>query len=194
MKIKTMLLCLLITLALASGATAQEKQAAEDYTKHPGYVDFNIFEIFGDAEPKVEVSLKQPMLNLVSEFTKEDDPELFNMLSKLAVVRVFVFDADEQFTRKFESESSKTIKSLDRKGWEQVVRVREDEDHVFVYLKPSTKYDFIEGIVLLAIEEGDEAVFVNIAGEIRPDDVSALGHHFGIAGLEGFQSHKKDKD
>lgn len=194
MKFKTLVVCLIVTMALVSTTAAEKKQSAEDYTDHPGYVDFNLFEIFGDTEAKVEVSLKQPMLKLVSEFTKNDDPELFNMMSKLAIVRVYVFEADKKFTDKFDAESSKTIKMLTQKGWERVVRVREDDEHVYVYLKPSSKYDFIEGIVVLAIEDGDEAVFVNIAGEIRPEDISALGHHFGIDDLDGINTHKKDKD
>ena len=194
MKFKILVLCLILTIALVSTATAEKKRSTEDYTKHPGYVDFNLIEIFGDTEAKVEVSLKQPMLKLVSEFTKNEDPELFNILGKLAVVRVFVFEADDKFTDKFDNQSSKTIKMLDNKGWERVVRVREDNEHVYVYLKPSTKYDFIEGIVVLAIEDGDEAVFVNIAGEIHPDDVSTLGHHFGIDDLDGISTHTHDED
>lgn len=195
MKIKILALCLILMFALVSAVAAEKKKSDEDYINHPGYVDFNLIEIFGDAEAKVEVSLKQPMLKLVSEFTKNEDPELFGMMNKLAIVRVYVFEADNKFTDKFDAESSKTIKMLTNKGWERVVRVRDDDEHVYVYLKPSTQYDFIEGIVVLAVENGEEAVFVNIAGEIRPEDIGKLGHHFGIDDLEGIDTHsKKNKD
>jgi hypothetical protein len=195
MRIKTAGICMLVLIAFASTVFAGDRKGKmEDYTKHPGYVDFNVMEIFGDKEPKVEVSLKQPMLKLVSEFTKNEDPELFNMLGKLAVVRVYVFEADEKFTKKFDDESSKAIKILDGKGWERVVRVSEDDELVYIYLKPSKDYDFIEGIVVLAIEEDGEAVFVNIAGEIHPDDINSLGEHFGIEELDGIPMRKKDKD
>jgi hypothetical protein len=197
MKFKTIAVCCIVAIAaivLASTVSAEKKQSSEDYTNHPGYVDFNMLDIFGDKEAKVEVSLKQPMLKLVSEYTKNDDPELFDMLNKLAVVRVYVFDADENVTSKFDTESSKMVKMLTQKGWERVVRVRDNDDHVYVYLKPSSNYDYIEGIVVLAVDKGDEAVFVNIAGEIRPEDVSSLGHHFGINDLEGINTQKKQKD
>ena len=196
MKARIFALFLVVLIAFAASAQAERARGDEDYTKHPGYVDFDLMDVFGQKEAKVEVSLKQPMLKLVSEFTKGEDPELYDMLAKLAVVRVYVFEADDQTTEKFDAESSKITRMLDGKGWERVVRVRDEDEHVFVYLKPSKGYDFIEGIVVFAIDDEDEAVFVNIAGEINPDDVSSLGEHFGISDLDGIDthSHKKDKD
>jgi hypothetical protein len=187
-KLKTIIMCVLLTLAVVATVAAKDRKAAkEDYTKHPGYVDFNALDVFADEDAKVEVYLKQPMLKLLSEFAKHEDPELFEMFAKLKLVRVQVFEVTPELAEKFEAESSKTIKALDKKGWERVVRVREDDQRVYIYLKPSDDYEMIQGIVVIAMEYDDEAVFVNIVGDIHPDDIGRLSHYFGIEELDSIR-------
>ena len=187
MKFKTIFLCALLVLAVAVTATAKDKAKATDYTKHPGYVDFNALEIFGEQEATIEVYLKQPMLNLLRKFIKDEDPELYDIFGKLQLVRVQVFDVTSDLAVKFDTESAKTVKILDEKGWEKIVRVSEDTQRVFVYLKPSEDYELIQGIVVIAMEDFDEAVFVNIVGDIHPDDISKLGGHFGVNELDSIR-------
>ena len=187
MRVKTVLLCVLLTMAIAVSATAKDKKKAQDYTKHPGYVNFDALKIFDDQDAKIEVYLKQPMLNLVSKFIEHEDPDLFETLRSLQLVRVQVFDVTREMATKFDAESEKTVKALDEKGWERIVRVREDDERVFVYLKPSDEYEWIQGIVVLAMEDFDEAVFVNIVGDIRPEDISKLGGHFGVEELDSIR-------
>jgi hypothetical protein len=195
MKWKIILLCVLLTIGLAATTAAKDqkkdKKQTEDFTKHPGYVDFDALKIFEDEDAKVEVYLKQPMLKLLSEFGKHEDPEMFDLFSRLYLVRVQVFESTRALTEKFDAESSKTIKELDRRGWERVVRVREDEERVYVYLKPSEDYEYIQGIVVIAIEDFDEAVFVNIVGDIRPDDIGKLSSHFDIEELDSIRYEVK---
>jgi hypothetical protein len=192
MKFKTILLCVLLTLALAATAAAKDKKGKEDYTKHPGYVDFDALDIFSEEDAKIEVYLKQPMLELLRQFLKHEDPELYEIFGKLKLVRVQVFDATRDLALKFEMETDKTIKALDEKGWERIVRVRQEEERVFVYLKPSDNYEWIQGIVVLAIEDFDEAVFVNIVGDILPEDVHRLGEHFDVEELDSIR-HQVEK-
>ncbi len=187
MNLKTIFLCALLVLAVAVTATAKDKDKATDYTKHPGYVDFNALEIFGEQEATIEVYLKQPMLNLLRKFIKDEDPELYDIFGKLQLVRVQVFDVTSDLATKFDAESAKTVKILDEKGWEKIVRVFEDDQRVFVYLKPSEDYELIQGIVVIAMEGFEEAVFVNIVGDIHPDDISKLGGHFGVDELDSIR-------
>jgi hypothetical protein len=184
MKTKIMLLFSIIMIALASQAfSTEEKAKEEDFTKHPGYVDFDVLKIFGDRQPKVEVSLRQPMLKMASKITEKDNPELFKALEKLSLIRVYVFDADSEFVKKFNTESAKTIKKLDNTGWERVVSVHEDDESAYIYLRPSKDSKLVYGIAVIAVEKDDEAVFVNIVGEINPDDVGQLGKYMDIEQL-----------
>lgn len=189
MRVRALLPLLLLSFALATTVAAKDRNTrkAVDYTKHPGYVDFDALEIFEDEDAKIEVYLKQPMLNLMSKFIEHEDPELFEIFGKLMLVRVQVFEARRELALKFESESSKVVKALDGKGWERVVRVREDDEQVYVYLKPSDDYEWIQGIVVIAIENYEEAVFVNIVGDIHPDDIHRLGEHFDVEELDSIR-------
>jgi hypothetical protein len=190
MRMRTILLCVLcslLTFAVADTATAKDKKKAQDYTKHPGYIDFNALEIFGDQEATIEVYLRKPMLDLLRRFFEDEDPELYEIFGKLQLVRVQVFDVTHDLTDKFDMESAKTVKALDNGGWERIVRVNKEGERVFVYLKPSDDYEWIQGIVVIAMEDMEEAVFVNIVGDIHPDDISRLGGHFGIDELDSIR-------
>jgi len=191
MRLKTILLCVLLTFSLVATAGAKDKKQQEDYTKHPGYVEFDALEIFTDEDAKIEVYLRQPMLKLLSEFAKHEDPEMYEIFGKLKLVRVQVFESTRELAMKFEAESSKTIKALDAKGWERIVRVREDDERVWVYLKPSKDFETIQGIVVIAMEDFDEAVFVNIVGDIHPDDIGKLSGHFDIEELDSIRYEVK---
>ena len=187
MRMRTILLCVLLTIAVAATAAAKDKKKTEDYTKHPGYVDFNALEIFGDQEPSIEVYLRKPMLDLLRKFFKDEDPELYHIFGKLQLVRVLVYEVNRELAVKFDSESTKTVKELDKKGWERVVRMKGEDEHVFVYLKPSDDFEWIQGVAVIAMEDWEEAIFVNIVGDIHPDDISRLGGHFNIDELDSIR-------
>ena len=111
----------------------------------------------------------------------EDDPDLRDMLANLKLVRVRVYELTPEIEKEFLSAGSETTKRLDKAGWERVVRVREDNERVDVYFKPSSKAEWIDGVLIISVD--DEAAFVNIVGTIRPEDVGRLGEHFDIDGI-----------
>ena len=182
-----MKLSLLATVAvMLAGALAGPAAALTDaeIRKLPGYVDFDAMKLFEGQEARIEVYLKDPMLELVARFIKSEDPELFEVLAKLKLVRVQVFDVDHVQAQKVSEVTSATARQLDEKGWERIVRVREDDEHVDVYLKPSKDYEWLDGLVVMVVDGGEEAIFVNIVGQIDPDDIAKLGEHFDIDELD----------
>lgn len=179
--INTVILGVTALAILASPAMSDNDRKLK---KHPGYVDFSAAEMFED-EAKVEVYLREPLLKLASKFMKEEDPELYGILSKLMLVRVQVFDINRAQVTKAQEITDKTSKDLDSKGWERIVRVREEDEHVDVYLRPSDDFEKVLGIAVMVVSaDDDEAVFVNIVGEINPEDIGRLGEHFDIHDLE----------
>ncbi len=155
----------------------------DEIRKQPGFVDFAELGKLGH-EAKVEVFLKGPMLELLSGFLKNEEPELYDIVNKLKLVRVLVFETDDIGDRMADF-SKRTSEEMDKKGWERIVKVREDGERVDIYCLPSKDYEWINGIVVMVIDGGDEAVFVNIVGELRPDEIGKLGAHFDIDELEG---------
>ena len=69
-------------------------------------------------------------------------------------------------------------------GWETVARVREKEEQIHV----SVRMDggAIAGIVVMAVEHGKEAVFVNIVGDIDPAQIGRIGRRFNVPAIKGF--------
>ena len=166
-------------------------QKNENYKKHPGYVDFGDFGDFKDEEETVEVFIKGPLLKFVSKATAHEDPALSQLLDNLLLIKVNVFSIEKNQTQKVKSIINKVSKKLNSKDWERMVRVKETDEQVDVYTHFDKNYE-LSGLVVMAVEEGDEAVFVNIVGKIDPEQLGKLSSKFNIPKLDSVNiEHKK---
>jgi hypothetical protein len=153
--------------------------ADSDLESHPGYVDFSTLTAIAATEPTVEISLKAPLLNMITNLIRNQDDEAADFISKLIRVTVNVFESDDIDVDQVASSMSTIAEDLDSKGWDRVVRVREDESHVDIYFRLAPDADVIYGIAIMVAEPG-ETVLVNIVGDISTDDISALGRRFEL--------------
>ncbi len=181
---------LAVAIPLGAGAQTGSEKDDDALRSHPGYVDFSTLDKIGQ-EAKVEVNLRNPMLGLVGKFISEEDPELRELISNLKLLRVRVYNVTPESIEKLLAAGSETSKMLDKKGWERIVRVRDENEHVDVYFKPSKNADFLEGVLVIALDDDDEAAFVNIVGTIRPEDVAKLGEHFDVDGMDKIKIQTK---
>ncbi len=176
-KFSELLISLVLALSFSAVAVAQE-----DVSEHPGFVDFSRLSGFGGAEPIVQVSLKTPLLNMVTNLLKQEDEQAANFVSKLMRVNVNVFESHALDVDQIADSMSILAEELDDQEWERVVRVREDDSHVDIYFKLSSDADLIYGIAIMAAEE-TETVLVNIVGDISVEDLGALARRFDIEEL-----------
>ena len=153
--------------------------ADNDIENHPGYVDFSGLTDIANTEPTVEISLKAPLLNMITNLIRAEDDMAADFISKLLRVTVNVFESDDVDVDQIAESMSEIAENLDDQGWERVVRVREDGDHVDIYMRMSDDSEFIHGVAIMVAEPGD-TVMVNIVGEISGDDIAALGRRFDI--------------
>lgn len=186
MRLKIYLISGLLVLSFTSQTLPQE-----DLEKLPGYVDFNSMGLFGEEEATIEVFLKGSLLNLIAEVTKLEDPELAELLSKLKVIRVQTFSLRDQKIDEVKQKMAEMARQLEKKDWEMVVRVREKDENVYVYIKSENKKT--AGLVIMSIEPHEEAVFVNIVGEIDPAQLGRIGRKFNFDTLDSIRIEKKRK-
>ncbi len=153
--------------------------ADNNVENHPGFVDFSTLTAIAATEPSVEISLKAPLLNMITNLIRNEDEEAADFISKLLRVTVNVFKSDAIDVDEIAASMSTMADELDAEGWERVVRVREDSDHVDIYFKLAEAADVIHGIAIMVAGSG-ETVLVNIVGDISTDDISALGRRFEL--------------
>jgi len=128
--------CLLLGLLMVSLASHSLLAADDkDIKKHPGYVNFDAIDMPKDAEETVEVYLRGPLLTLISKASKREDPGLAKILSKLQLIRVNTFSIDSHTKQQIEPTILKIERDLQKQKWQKIVRVKEPDELVNIYLK-----------------------------------------------------------
>jgi hypothetical protein len=178
--------------ALATAAWAEE-----DVTKHPGYVDFGALNLFGKEDTTVEVFLDQKIIGLVGAFGGGKDPELADMLAKLKQIRVQSFAIQPGKLEDLEAKTAELSKKLEAQGWTTMIKVRDRraDSQTYVYVK--WKGDKSQGLTVMNVEPDKEAIFVNIVGEIDPEQIRKLSTKFDIDALDSldvdWKSHGRNE-
>lgn len=175
---KRILVCAVVLLAFASTAWAQD-----DLKRDPGYVDLDEIEKWFDKEPSIIVNIKGALLNLVAEASRYEDPELADLLGKLKSVQVRGYDLRWADFEEVQRRTAAYTKRLESQGWDTVVRVRDDEEDVNIHVR--IHEGSIAGMIVMVISpDEDDTVFVNIVGEIDPEQIGRLGRKFNIDPLD----------
>lgn len=178
---KHLLITLFLTICLPLSFLIADED--KEIKNHPGYVNFDEIEIPGDAEETVEVYIKGPLLKLIGKATEDDDPGMADILSKLLLVRVNTFSIDRDLANDLKAKINKIENRLKDQKWEKTVRVKDRNDLVNIFIKMDDQNRMV-GLVVMAIEADDEAVFVNIVGEIDWRSIRKIGRHFDINELK----------
>lgn len=165
------MLTLCLTAMLALPAVAQE----DALKSFPGYVDFGeLNNIFG--EPAVQISIGESLLGLVGSLSASEDPDAAELFKRLNGVRVSVFETESMAAGAVDTIKNISTKLSDQ-GWESVVTVNSADEQVRIFMKIND--EVVDGITVMAVEE-NEAVFVNIIGDINPEELSKVMNNFDI--------------
>ena len=169
--IGTVTLCAAATLALG----------AEDTL--PGQVDFGTFSPpKGDGE-FVEVNVPTGLITLAARLVEKEQPEVAKLLSSIKLVRVNVIGLDAENRDVLQKRAQKVREDLAGKGWERIVTAQEKDQDVSVYLKMTDK-GAVQGLAAVVIEGKEHAVFANVVGDIKPEQLAMLGDKLHIDPLK----------
>lgn len=150
-----------------------------------GYVDLGKFKPAAGCE-FVEVNIGTPMLKFASLFMGHDDPETAALIKSLKHIRINVVGTDDTNRADTAARVEKVRAELESQGWNKMITVREkgDTEDVAIYVKNGSE-DTIDGVVVTVIDaQKGEAVFVNVVGNIKPEQLASLGRGLHIDHLD----------
>ena len=181
---------LISLITLAASLSAVPAQAQNAIESNPGYIDFSKYVSVSAEDSTVEVNLKAPLLRLAASIMEEENTEISQLIAGIQLVRVHVYEVDDENREQFTESVRKISETLRTKNWEQLVRVKDGDENVGVFANMPSE-ESIAGIVV-SVSEDDEAVFVNIVGDVTLDSLAALGKHFDIPPLEKLSKKIKE--
>lgn len=179
---KTLIKSVLIIIFFAAiNISAQEN----DYSKYPGFVNFGDLNSLQDGEEVTEILIEEKLLKMVSKFTDED-PELSDLVGGLKLIKVNTFAVTPSNSTDLMKRAQSIDKDLMNKKWDRIVKTKSKGNVANVYLKTAGDDEFV-GLTVVTVDEGGEAAFVNIVGNINMDALGKLGKKFDIPGLDGIK-------
>lgn len=163
---------ILLSSLLAMGAAAQSTPVEQ----LPGYVDFSSLDaIYG--EPRVMINIGGPLMQLLSAAAQSsDDPEVAAMMRDLEGVRINIYDTGGN-TAPALAQMGQARAALEASDWLPFVQVREQGEDVQMFTKVSG--DKMQGMAIMVVN-AEEAVFLNILGEIDPAHVSRVVEQLNV--------------
>jgi hypothetical protein len=159
-------------LALASnGAHAQAQGGYFDFTQVPGLGD----------HPQVQIDLGPEMLGFLR--LAAPDPDVADAFVGLQNVRVLVYETleDPAAVLGFVEDSSGKLESA---GWQRIVYVEDDGEKVRIYAK--LEGERMVGMTVMVVgadASSEDAVFINIAGDIDPAKLGRIASEIGVDGV-----------
>ena len=156
----------------------------------PGQVDFGTFASASGGE-FVEVNVTSSLISLAASFVEKEEPDVAKLLKGLQLVHVNVVGINDENKADLDARAQKICKQLEGNGWEKVVTAQQRDQNVGIYLKTQQNGN-VQGLVVIAIDGKKEAVFVNVVGDIKPEQLSTLGDRLHIDPLKKL-GHSEEK-
>ena len=149
----------------------------------PGQVDFGKITPARGGE-FVEIQVKSNLLSLAAQSVEKQQPDVAKLLRSVQLVHVNVVGLTDENRAEMEKRVRQIRHDLDAQGWEQNVTVQQkDGQDIGVYTK-TRNGEALAGLAITVFDPKKEAVLVNIVGDIKPEQVAALGEKLDIKPLK----------
>ena len=153
------------------------------HAESPGLVDFGKFTAPGNGSEFVEVQVRSNLLNFAATLVEKEEPDAAKLLRSVQLVRVNVVGLTDANREEMQNRVKDIRQKLESSGWERNVNVqgKDGEDvGVYIQMQGSTA---LAGVAVTVIDRGN-VVLVNLVGDIRPEQISALGEKLNIQPLK----------
>jgi hypothetical protein len=152
-------------------------------TSSAGFVDFGKFSPASSGREFIEVQIKKNLISMVARLAQKQEPEVAELVRGIEQVRVNVIGLDDQNRAEVEQRVEKIHGELETKGWERIVTVQEQKENVRVYVKTRGE-EAVEGIVVTILDSKQEAILINVVGNVKPEQLATVGERFDVEPLK----------
>ena len=159
----------------------------------PGQVDFGSFSPPKGEGEYVEVNVPPGLIALAARLIEKDQPDVAKVLAGLKMVHVNVIGLDQDNRAELQERAQKIRKELAGKGWERIVTAQQKNQDVSVYLKMAEK-GAVQGLAAVVIDGKEHAVFANVVGDIKPEQLAMLGEKLHIDPLKKLGNASGESD
>jgi len=158
----------------------------------PGQVDFGKFTPPGDGGQFVEIQINSNLLSLAAQVVEKQQPGAAKLLRSVELVHVNVVGLTDGNRAEMTKRVRQIRHDLDAQGWDHnvVVQGKNGQD-VGIYTK-TRGGEALAGLAITVIDAKDQVVLINIVGDIRPEQVAALGEKLNIQPLKDIGVALKD--
>jgi hypothetical protein len=149
----------------------------------PGVVDFGKFTPPGNGSEFVEVQVRSNLLNFAATLVEKDEPDAAKLLRSVQLIRVNVVGLTDGNREEMQKRVQKIRQELEGSGWERSVNVQgKDGEDVGVYIQMQGG-TALAGVAVTVVDP-QNVVLVNVVGDIRPEQIAALGEKLNIKPLK----------
>jgi Trp operon repressor len=167
-----------LLLALVTACLCLPAQAEQ-----PGRVDFGKFTPPGQGNEFVDVHVRSNLLALAAKLVEKEQPDAAELLRSVELVQVYVVGLTEDNREELLQRVQKIRQDLDGRGWERNVSVqgKKGED-VGIYTQ-TRGGEALAGVAVTVVDP-QHVVLINVVGDIRPEQIAALGESLNINPLK----------
>lgn len=149
----------------------------------PGYVDFGKLNPPSGGGEFVEVNVNNSLICMATKFVEKQQPDVAQMLRGIHSVRVNVIGLSDENRADIQLRVKNLREKLEGQGWQRVVTAVQPNEDVGVYLKTRGE-EAVEGLVVTVIDNHQQAVLVNVVGDIRPERLAELAEKLNLQPLK----------
>jgi hypothetical protein len=158
----------------------------------PDQVDFGKFTPPADGGQFVEIQINSNLLSLAASAVEQQQPDAARLLRSVQLVRVNVIGLADDNRAEMQKRVRQIHQDLDAQGWDHNVAVQEKNgQEVGIYTR-TRGGEALAGLAITVIDPKDAVVLINIVGDIRPEQVAALGEKLDIKPLKDVGAALKD--
>lgn len=170
---RKIIITLTVLLLLAASAGQAQNLAAQ-----PGYVPLEKLALLPQEKLSVEINIEGALLSLIAAGSKKADPEFSSLMAGLKAIKVQAVPLKDLDASAVRTRIGQTVRWLEDRGWKSTLKVKNEGEETYIYLKETGGK--IDGLTLLSLSPGDEAVVINIVGRIDPAQIGRLAQHFDV--------------